>query len=470
MRKILFLLAFFSLTATVATAQEPGGQPGAPGIGDEYFPTLGNGGYDTQHYTLDLDVDVASNQITDGIVTIEATATQDLSAFNLDFFGLTITSISVNDQPVEFSRTERELTITPAEMLPNGTAFSIEIHYGGEPEPFFPEAVSISIGWNTYEDGIFVMGEPVGAQGWYPVNDHQQDKATYTFIITVPEPYVVAANGLLQSATDNGNTLTYIWESDDPIASYLVTLHVGHFVIQTQEGPNGVPIRNYFPPDLAEMAAYDFGNTPAMMEYFNTLFGPYPFDVYGVAVVDADLGYALETQTLSLFGRNWISGNRDVEGTVAHELAHQWFGNSVSPAGWQDIWLNEGFATYAQALWIEHDFGADTLMLHMNDLYDILSAGASSGIIIASPPPNDLFSGEVYLRGAWTLHALRLAVGDEAFFSILRTYTERYHFSTATTADFMAVAEEVSGQDLDALFQAWLFQAELPPKPESVVQ
>lgn len=461
------VLAFIILIGSAGAAGVQ--EPGAAGIGDPYFETLGNGGYDAQHYTLDLTVDMDENFIS-GTVTMDALATQDLSVFNLDFLGFQISEISVNQLPAKYLRKERELSITPSEPLVDGDLFTVAVTYSGVPGQNVEGLNVFSAGWTRYRTGVYVAGEPAGASRWYPVNDHPRDKATYTFRITVPEPYVVAANGLLQDTIDNGDTTTYMWAMNQPMASYLATVNIADFVLHTQDG--SVPIRNYFPARLAETAPAVFERTPEMIAYFSEIFGPYPFDAYGVVMADTSLFFALETQSLSLFGAEvvpnaitnaiprWSTG---VENVVAHELAHQWFGNSVSPANWQDIWLNEGFASYASALWIEHTQGQAAFEAEMQSYYDVIDNRDYSP---GAPPPGDLFNRGVYLQGAWTLHALRLEVGDEAFFAILRIYYDRFKYANASTADFIAVAEEVSGQDLSALFDAWLFEGGVPPVPE----
>lgn len=466
-RKLLaFLLAIMVFSSTV-NAQGPTGEAGSDGIGDEYYPTLGNGGYDVQHYTLDLDVNVQDNYISNGIVTIDAIATQDLSTFNLDLLTLSVGQVTVNGQVAEFSHQERELTIIPSTVIPNATNFTVTVQYSGQPNTFIPEAILMPIGWASFDGGIYVKGEPSGAATWYPVNDHPQDKATYTFIITVPKPYVVAATGSLESTVEEGDFVTYTWQMSDLMASYLASLSISDFVIQTDNSSaSGIPIRNYFPPRLLEEATYDFGNTAAMLDFFSEIFGPYPFDVYGVMVVDEMLSFAMETQTLSLFGAGAVTGNRSSEQTVAHELAHQWFGNSVSPYQWQDIWLNEGFATYASYLWIEHQQGRAVFTAWMDEAYQNLAlVPDEQKILIGAPPADNLFSPLVYVGGAWVLHALRLTVGDEVFFEILQTYAQQYQYDNAAIADFIAVAEAVSGQDLGAFFDAWLYSTELSPKP-----
>lgn len=450
----------FAVISGVIIAQDP--TVGSDGIGDRLFPNAGNGGYDVQHYTLTIDVDMANNLI-DAVAVIEATATQDLTAFNLDLRGLTVESVAVNNEAATFSHESNELTISPATMLTDGDSFVTEIAYSGEPNDDIFTGAAYSIGWNSFNDGdgIFVASEPNGSPSWYPVNDHPSDKATYSYFITVPEPYVVAANGILQETVDHGDTLTYHWEASDPMPSYLSMIAIEYFIVTIENGPNGLPIRNYIAPDALDAAATDFANTADMIGYFNDIFGPYPFEAYGVLVSSAEFGFALETQTMSLFSAHAVNENRDLEITVAHELAHQWFGNSISPANWEDIWLNEGFATYASWLWIEESRGESAFNTLLDENYDILLRG-NRGIRIGEPTAGSMFSYETYLRGARTLHELRVGVGDEVFFDILRTYNERYFHSNASTADFIAVAEEISGNDLTDFFDVWLYQSELP--------
>jgi aminopeptidase N len=293
---------------------------------------------------------------------------------------------------------------------------------------------------------------------WYPGNNHPQDKATYTFRITVPEPYMVAANGLLKEQIDNKDTTTYVWQMDDPMASYLATVHIGQYEVETEQGPGDLPIRHYFPVEASELAKAAFEPVPEMLAFLEDLIGPYPFDAYGVVMLTEPTRWALETQTLSTFG-----ANRPPEEVVLHELAHEWFGNSVSLATWQDIWLNEGFAVYLSRMWDEYNSDPETFNRQMNMAYDVLDNRR-----VGSPipdQPGDMFTQAVYDRGAWTLHALRLAVGDEAFIEILRTYYDRFQHSTASTADFLNVVGEIGGAEAAELTNAWLTDPELPPVP-----
>ncbi len=432
---------------------------GAVGIGDPYYPQLGNGGYDVQHYTLDLTADVEEGTLS-GSATLEILALQQLSRFNLDFYGYDIQSVLVGGTEAEFRRDVGELTIIPSNPIQEGSAFVVEVTYSGVPGEGLPQGLpDYSQGWNFYADGAFVAGEPTGSSGWYPVNEHPLDKATYTFHITVAKPYEVAANGLFQRRLDNGDTATYVFEAHDPMASYLVTVGVGDFDVVNEETEAGVPIRNYFEVDIPSDTRADFRRTPEMIEYFSELFGPYPFEAYGVVVHDLDLGFALEAQTLSVFGNRFTD-----EYVIAHELAHQWFGDSVSPARWQDIWLNEGFATYASVLWVEHTQNREAADQQIASQYRDMSIEIWGPI--GDPTPLGLFDSSVYERGSLTLHALRLRVSDDVFFNILRTYAKHFRNSNATTEDFIAIAEEISREDLQTFFDAWLYQPTLPDIPE----
>lgn len=541
---------------------------GSSGIGDPYFPLMGNSGYDVLHYDLDLDLDVANAAIKDSKATIDAVALIDLCAFNLDFRGLDIESIAVNGEPANYTRSGSELTVEPRAALPAGRPFTTEIAYQGTPHgqdaPTLATLVGIFVGgilgigegqkpdqygsgWWRGNDAIFIAGEPAGAESWYPVNGHPADKATYTLRLAVPEPYAVVANGDLVETSTGEAGMTTVWESRDPMASYLVTFHAGRLDVEERTGPGGLPIRLAFAQQLGAGQRAMFDRLPEMIAYFETIFGPYPFTSAGGTIVGSPILFALETQTLPTFGQLPLVGNaplredelKGLESTVAHELAHQWFGDAVSLLRWQDIWLNEGFATYAQLLWTEQTEGvagrnhaiariyAEHAALNpfqdpeqlaaldarqviegyrayskrflgqavgdafesrylaglgaatQDDLAEIpategMAQLAKLGVDVAlfpgtaaltgDPGPDDLFSSSrIYERGALTLHALRLRVGDEAFFAILHAWTERFHNGNATTADFIALAEAISGEELSDFFDAWLDQIALPP-------
>jgi aminopeptidase N len=438
--------------------------PGAAGIGDPYYETLGNGGYDVEHYTIELGVEPLANQIK-GTTLIQAVATQPLSSFNLDLEGLVVDGITVDGRAADYVREERELTITPAEPLPLDSEFAVTVSYHGSPESVRAVALPLLTGWFHTDDGVInVMNEPNGAATWFPVNDHPRDKATYRFEITVPRPYVVVASGLLLETVEEGETVRHIWEMKQPMASYLASINIGEYVLESLPSAEGVIVRNYFPPGFQESSKEGYAKIPEMLALFSDLFGPYPFGAYGVLIADADVEWcedymasALENQTLSTHCPDYSSG---LEWVVAHEVAHQWFGNSVSLKNWQDNWLKEGLATYAEWLWRWHNRGIEAgSTMEVADYYGVRS---SPGALIGRPPADDLYNQAVYQGGALLIHALRLRVGEEAFFDILRTYTDRYKYGNASTDDFIALAEEVSGEELQEFFDAWLYSDEWP--------
>jgi aminopeptidase N len=264
-----------------------------------------------------------------------------------------------------------------------------------------------------------------------------------------------------------------VWEMRQPCASCVAAVVIGELTLEETTAPNGVPIRNYFAPNLAEDAHIVFERTGEMLAFFDELFGPYPFEVYGVVVPDAEIETEMENQTMSLFGNDVADEARsdptDKDWLVAHELAHQWFGNSVTIERWQDIWLSEGFATYAGWLWLAHDRGQGI----MQELLDEATAmvNGAGGPPTGDPGARELFGANVYWRGGLALQALRLTVGDEIFFGILREWVSRYRYGNARTEDFIALAKEkaagLTGVDLDALFAAWLFDEDMPDLPKA---
>jgi aminopeptidase N len=403
---------------------------------------------------------------------LQAQALQDLDHFYLDLYApLEVRAVQVNGAPAQFEHTPPELRLQPATPLPAESEFSVQVDYAGLPQAIDYQLASI--GWNRYAGGVYVASQPSGAATWYPNNNHPLDKATYTLRVTVPKPYQVASNGLLASLTDHGDTTTAVWENSDPTASYLVTLAISEFEVIESQGPGGLPLRHYLQTNLAPLAEAHLQNLPAMLAFYSGLFGPYPFEAYGALYVDAQFGFlALETQTLSLFGREMfadVAGGTDL--IHAHELVHQWFGNSLSLAAWEDIWLNEGFATYGSFLWsYEHlgDFATLDEMMRERLYPSLYDSRFTPGDPLSDE--EGLFNAGVYYQGALALHALRLELGDEAFFAILRAYFARYQDGNARTADFIAVAEEISGRELDDFFAAWLYSEgppALPPPPKS---
>jgi aminopeptidase N len=428
---------------------------GAPGVGDPYFPRAGNGGYDVAHYDLAIQYDPATRTLT-GTTTITATATQSLRRFNLDLVrSLKVSELTVDGKPAKQARNHRELRVTPARTLKDGDKFTVVVTYGGTTHR--PHDVTGSLfGWVSTKDGAFVANECDGAPTWFPSNDHPTDKATYDLAIRVPKGKTAISNGDLVGSTTDAAWTTWKWHAPDLMASYLVTATIGDFDITTDTGPHGLPILNAVDPDLGPRAGRALKQQPEILEFFEGIFGPYPFSSAGGIVDHAPrVGYALETQTRPLYNRPPGTG------TVAHELSHQWFGDAVSLQRWNDMWLNEGFATYAEVLWGEH-LGKESPQQVFDELYAIPAEDSFWLIAPGQPGVENLFSGPVYSRGFMTLQALRGKVGDDAFFKILRRWTAQHDDSDATTFDFITLAENVSGLQLDHFFDLWLYT---PKKP-----
>ncbi|AQZ66259.1 putative metallopeptidase [[Actinomadura] parvosata subsp. kistnae] len=456
MKRLLALTAaaFLALPLTPATAS-PAGTPGAPSAGDPYFPGQGNGGYDTRHYDLTLDYDPASGRLS-GRAAISAQATQALSRFNLDLADtLTVRSVTVDGRPASFTQSGSELVVTPARTLHDRRGFSVVVRYDGTPAHVLDPDGSMD-GWIKTGDGVYNANEPQGALTWYPGNHHMTDKATYRFTVTVPADRVAVANGDLVRRTSKGGRATYEWNAREPMASYLATVSIGTFDL-TDRRVGRYRVTTAVDPQARGDATGFAERHPPVLDYFGELFGRYPYSSTGGIVDNApEVGYALETQTRPLYPRV------PSESLLAHELAHQWFGDSVTPTLWRDIWLNEGFATYAEWLWADK-LGTRTVQAAFDEAYARPADDEFWQTPTADPGgPENLFHDPVYDRGAMTLHALRGATGDAAFFAILRAWAREHRYGNADTAAFISLAERVSGKDLGALFDAWLFK---PGKP-----
>lgn len=432
---------------------------GADGAGDRYYPSFGNGGYDVETYDLDLIWDHEERTI-DAKATIVLTATQRLSRFNFDLVGFDVTFISVDGAEAGYARDGRELLITPAVELQQGEQVEVVIDYDGKPT----SVEDWDDGWMDFGDTVVVAGQPEGASGWYPVNEHPIDKAVYSIEVTASADLVVASNGRQVEVVDQGATKTWVYKSAHPQASYLTTLAIGDLVpYQGEPSVSGVPVRHFFHRSVVDESVVTMARTGEMIDVFEAMFGPYPFEEYGTVVVDEDLGFLLETQTLSVFGQDFVDFEASQENFVAHEIVHQWFGNHVSLGQWSDIWLNEGFATYGEFLWLEGSDPGYDIDAAMRQRYNSLSASLNAPA--GDPSADDLFNPSIYHRGAFTLHALRTIVGDDIFFQIVTTYVQEYGGANAVTQDFIEVAEGVSGMDLEAFFDAWLFDSVIPPLP-----
>ncbi|GGK67887.1 metallopeptidase [Sphaerisporangium melleum] len=456
----LCTLASLQLAPPAYAAPGAPGHPrysaGAPGLGDPYFPDQGNGGYDVRHYDIAFRYDPATRRM-DATSTITAVATQDLDRFDLDFRGPDISSLKVGEHPASFTRTGQELVVTPRPKLKTGDTFTVQVAYAGTPPVITDPDGSIE-GWVPTDDGAFVPGEPQGAPSWFPANDHPTDKATFTFHATVPEGITAVGNGRLVSQKTSGGWTTFLWDSSEPMATYLATVTLGNFTVDRSTTPSGIPVYTAVDPRLVTQSAAAVAKIPDIVEYFSTIFGPYPFGSTG-AIIDRapDVGYALESQTKPIFS------SAPGVGTMAHELAHQWYGDSVSLTKWSDIWLNEGFATYASWLWTEHS-GGTTAQATFNSGSNYGRAATSSfwQTVTTDPGPVDMFGNVPYNRGAMTLHALRGKIGDAAFFRLVKEWATDHRYGNTDTAAFITHAERVSGMNLTSFFNTWLHQKGKP--------
>jgi aminopeptidase N len=443
---------------------------GSDGSGDPFFPQAGNGGYDVEHYSLTLDYDQPANFLR-GRAVIEATATQNLKRFNLDLRDFyRVSKVKVNGRRAKARlRGSQELVIRPKLRLKAGSDFTVKVVYAGAPEPVVDPDESIE-GWIPTDDGAFVVNEPQGSPGWYPVNDSPRDKATFDFAITVPAGREAVANGtLLGAPTTVGGKTTWRWAEDSPMAPYLATATNGEFLTE-QYTAGGLFMFDAVDPNTRRLPA-DPPNPalaferldpqPEIISFFSDLYGPYPF-TSGGGIIDwaFEVGYALEAQTRANYQRIPLPS------TVVHEIAHQWFGNSVTLETWPDIWLNEGFATFSEWIYDERHGGtaaADTF----DDLYAIPEDDpAFQDLWFPAPAaledPSQLFHTPVYDRGAMTLQALREKVGDPIFFGILRAWYSENRNGNVSTADFISLAERESGQSLEQFFQVWLYEEGRP--------
>ena len=656
-------------TTVGAYSALPPPTPGSAGVGDDYFPLLGNGGYDVRHYGLAIDYRPETD-VLKGVATIQATATQALSSFNLDLDGLTVRSVRVDGAAATWTRDDGELTVTPARPLDRHERFTTVVRYDGVPVqlPYGPGVVPT-------DDGTLILGEPEGASTWFPANDHPVDKAPFTVAVTVPRGLEAIGNGALESVSHQGDSTTWTWDAREPMAPYLATASIGEFDVsnyrdgglrywdavdpdlfdqpapaprtgsqyawsqqayegasykrlsrtiavpaassdltfwvdrQTEEGwdfffvearptstedwttlrdanghttqdtgfscpfwlglhpflaayqtdvgdgtcePSGstgdwwaatgtsdgyeqwrVDLSGYAgstvevsltyasddvvqdtgvfvddvtvstgegstsfesdsdpldgwqvtgPPEgsqqnendwiatpqvelqpIGERVAASLARQPEIIAFLESQFGRYPFSTAGGVVDDLDVGFALENQTRPVYSPGFWSGGQN-DDVVVHEIAHQWYGDDVAVARWQHIWLNEGFASYAEWLWSEHD-GRESAQEIFDFFFEVIPADDPFwDLTIGDPGPDALFDGAVYLRGAMTLHALRLTIGDGAFFKVMRAWAR--HDPNGTTEQFVELAEKVSGRSLDALFDEWLFTS---GKPSAVV-
>ena len=435
---------------------------------DPYTPHSGASELRVTHYDLELDYDIVPNVLRARAV-LHARVTEDCAALSLDLAGLTVERVAINGRPSAFRQSKTTLTVRARERFVVDEPLTLEILYSGMPRPV--SGPWGEIGWEELTDGVLVAGQPVGAATWFPCNDHPSRKATLRITVLVDSEYTAICNGDLVSVESRGERSAWTWESRVPLATYLATVQIGRYrrgpVSSGGHAPSRVPLTLACGEHLWSRAQRVLAMQHAMMAAFERWFGPYPFNGYAVVVTDDELEIPLESQPLSIFGPNHLSESWESERLIAHEMAHQWFGNSLTPRSWCDIWLNEGFAHYAEWLWSEAS-GRVTAHECAVAAHAELSRMRQK-LVLTDPGPKKMFDDRIYVRGALTLHALRLSVGDRTFFEILQRWTAHNRYGNVTTESFLELASEISERPVAPVLHHWLFEKTLPALPNAGV-
>jgi aminopeptidase N len=448
---------------------------GSSSAGDPYFPLYGNGGINVSSYHLNLRYDPSTDILT-GQASLRIRPTRDLNRFNLDLVGLSVRSITVNGYRAMWNRSRNhELTIIPRTALRKGIRFTLVVNYDGKPRTFSDPSLG-TYGFLTTDDGAIAVGEPEVAAFWYPVNDHPKDKASYRITLTVPEGLQAISNGLPSATKVSGGWATTTWRHKHRMASYLAFMAVGHFDVHRYTAA-GMPIIDAvdpsIPANVRRAVNASFAKQGRILTAESKWFGRYPFETAGGVVDKVPVGFALENQTRPTYASGFWGDEKEAfpnDNVVVHELAHQWYGDSVALSRWQDIWLNEGFATYAEWMWTQQEEGISTA-----DIFDAIYDGIPASnpfwkVKIGDPGRARVFDLAVYLRGGMTLEGLRQKVGRDTFLRILQTWAREHRDGHGTTKQFIALAERLSKRQLDAHFKAWLSTPGKPERPANAAR
>ena len=443
----LLCLALAALLAASASADQTESR-------DPFFPRSGNPGYDVSGYHLQLAYQPRNGRL-NATATIAAVAGQRLSRFSLDLDGLKVTKVSVDGEPAGFSRGRGKLKVSPPVPPVPGREFTTVVHYQGKPG-LLTDPDGSQEGWYRTDDGALAVGEPIGTATWIPCDNTLTDKATFSFEITVPRGLKGVANGRLTGVTRRGSQTVFSWSAEEPMAPYLAGIEIGRGkLVRGRIG--ATPTWTLVDPRLAADSWPVLRKLPEVVRFESSIFGPYPFDAAGSIVDLAGFAYALETQTRPVYA--FVP---DLT-TVVHETAHQWFGDSVGLERWPNIWLNEGFATWAQWYYAERHGGRSAAQI-FHALYRV----PASDTRFWDPPSGhpgtakNIFATSTYVRGAMALEALRLKIGTAEMLKTLRLWATGHRYGNADIGEFIALAEEVSGRDLGPLFQRWLYKRGKP--------
>ena len=448
-------------THALGTTASPATGPSAT---DSDFPELGSSGLDVTHYDLDLDYDVEQRSL-QATATLDAQVAVPTTHVTLDLQGLDVDAVKVGGRDATFAVAPAKLQIDLPHEVEAATPFTIRVSYHGHPKPVETGALGgVQVGWHAATNGSFVLSEPEGASSWFPVNNHPRDKATYTFAVTVPKPYVAIANGRLDKTDERGDGRTYHWVMDAPMANYLASVVTGTFDEQTLGTQGRVAYSNWVQHESAVSASPFAPNQPDVIAGLEDWLGPFPFSTYGAVIYPTSFiqgsaatkqflaNVALECQGRSLYSELAARG-----GTVTHETAHQWIGDSVSIEDWgKDIWWVEGFATFAETL-----KAPDRAAQFRRKYSTVSSRWVPPGALAI----DELFGAGSYTEGSLVFWALEQQVGQATFKQIMHAFTQRYRHANASTQDLIHLASDVAGRDLTAFFDAWLFAPTPPPFP-----
>ena len=463
--------AALTIGSQASAATRDGGSPGPETVGDPVYPSLGNDGYRVSAYHLDLAYD-ASTKLVEAEATLKITTTQALTRLSLDALGLDIRTVRVSGRTATFEQVGEKLRITPARPLPVDARTTICVEYGADPARALAHTA-----WVVTPDGFAICPQPNSAHTVFPCNDHPSDKADFTFRVTAPAGTRGVANGLLTGTETLADGRTaYSYKSREPMATELAQITVGDYVIKDRQGPNGLPLRDVVPAARAAALEPALVLTPNQVQWLEARLGAFPFETYGLLPANTDNANAfdftgLETQTLTLYKPNFLlQAEKSIGSHMMHELVHSWFGNLVSPGSWADLWLNEGHADFYGLLyryergWAD-SLGLTTMEARMKDTYARGDQWRRDSGPVAAPNEANLFDSQRYLGGVLVLYALRELVGNDVFAGIESTFLARHRNSSATTDDYIAVASEVSGQDLSGFLRDWLYGTKTPRMP-----